>query len=284
MPNYTQNSLVIRGDPKVLKYFYERNRVTEEDVEILGSDEYIVTELSFEKYVSNITKNPIIEYVKNNYTPKKNDKIEDNDTLMNSLFSTIVHSNLELIFWGTKSNAIEPTVYLEDIENGSIKYTFDTAWTPPNKWLIYISKIFKNLEFVNTYSLEDEGYDIQYEYLYKNGVESEIRQYKLSDIEIEEYGIKKLLKEIFLILESETYTFEEIEENIKYDFKTFSIKFIEKNDINELFTHLYEHNDKLSDFIESNFDSYIKYNELLNHCFIDIMKLENIVSYSQLFE
>jgi hypothetical protein len=286
MPNYTQNSLVIRGDPKILKYFYERNRITEEDVEILGSDTYSKTELSFEKSISRVNQDIIIEYIQQNFIPKNMDKVQDHE-IMKTLLPSLLTSHIRIMYWGTKSDAIEPTVYLEDIEKDTIKYTFDTAWTPPNIWLICVSKIFKNLEFVNTYSLEEEGHDIQYEFLYKNGVESEIRKYKLSDIEIEEYGIKKLLQEIFLILENETYTFEENEKNeehIKYDFKTFSTKFIEKNDINELFTYLYEHNNQLSDFFESNFDSYIKYNELLNHSFIDIMKLENIVSYSKLFE
>ncbi len=290
MPNYTDNSLVIRGNPKILKYFYERNRVTEEDVEILGSDEYFETDLSFEKSVSRITEDSVTDYIKKYYIPKNLDKIEEvekQNDFMSTIFESIVNRQIRLIYWGTKSDAIEPTAYLEDIENHTIKYTFDTAWTPPNMWLIYVSKIYKNLEFVNTYSLEEEYHDMKYEYSYKNGVESEIRKYRLSDIEIEEYGIKKLLQEIFVILEKNTYNFEESEENKdkeKYNFKTFCTKFIEKNDINELFSYLYENNNELSDFFESNFDSYIKYNELLNNCFIDIMKLENIVSYSQLFE
>ncbi len=271
MPNYTQNSLVIQGNPKVLKYFYERNRVTKEDVEILNNDEYCETELSFEKYVPRITEDEITNYVKKYYVPK-NQEVEKQNDFMSTIFESIVNSKLRLIYWGTKWDAIKPTAYLENIENNSIKYTFDTAWCPPNMWLFYISKIFKNLEFVNTYSLEEEGFDIQYEYMYKNGVETEIRKYRLSDIEIEEYGIKKLLDNIFTIIENSTYTFED-EENIKYDFKTFCTKFIEKNDINELFAYFYEHNNLLSDFFESNFDYYMEDNELLNNLFVTSLKI-----------
>ena len=89
MPNYTQNSLVIQGNPKVLKYFYERNRVTKEDVEILNNDEYCETELSFEKYVPRITEDEITNYVKKNYVPKNLNDDEKQNDFMNTIFDSI---------------------------------------------------------------------------------------------------------------------------------------------------------------------------------------------------
>ena len=180
MPNYARNSLVIRGDPKVLKYFYERNRVTQEEVDLLQTDDNIECDLSFEKCVSRVSEEIMAKYIQNNFIPKNMDKIEDKFAA-EKILPSLLMGHIRTLYWGTRSEAIEPTAYLEDIENNTITYTFDTVWTPPNKWLISVSKIFKSLEFVNTYSLEEEGHDIQYEHLYKNGDESRIRKYNLSE-------------------------------------------------------------------------------------------------------
>ena len=50
--------------------------------------------------------------------------------------------------WGTKWNAGDPVVNLSNIENGEIDYIFDTAWCYPHEWLLLVSKLYFNLDFI----------------------------------------------------------------------------------------------------------------------------------------
>ncbi len=52
--------------------------------------------------------------------------------------------------WGTKWNAWYADVD-RDPETGPITYSFQTAWTPPDKWLAAASGAFPSLEFVHEY-------------------------------------------------------------------------------------------------------------------------------------
>jgi hypothetical protein len=46
MPNYTQNILKVKGEKELIRYFYETNRVSKEESELLEKQE---VDLSIEK-------------------------------------------------------------------------------------------------------------------------------------------------------------------------------------------------------------------------------------------
>jgi hypothetical protein len=184
MPNYVQNTIIVSGDPKVLQYFYERNRVTKEDVEMLGLHEGDEVDLSFEKCIPRVQEEIFIDFVNDNFLPKNIQKIED-IRVLHEIFPSMVMNHIHNLFWSTKSDTIEPTCYLDTIENGTITYTFDTAWSFPKNWLISISKIFKNLDFQITYSKEDDGYDLHYVYHYKDGIQTKVKEHHRENEDLE---------------------------------------------------------------------------------------------------
>ena len=64
MPNYTRNNLKIYGPAPLLRYFYEKNRVTEEDVEFMEEVYGPYTcDLSFEKSVPRHNYEITVDYV-----------------------------------------------------------------------------------------------------------------------------------------------------------------------------------------------------------------------------
>ena len=151
MPNYIYNSLVINGSQHILKHFYEKNRVTQEDVDILGRH---LTELSFENMISRST----CEYIEKKYNLE----------------------NLHIDYWGTKWDAKDVRYTKRNDEE--IIYSFDTAWAPPLQWLSLVSKIYSQLNFKISCVEEGMQGDGVHTWEFKNG---EQVSYKLDEITYE---------------------------------------------------------------------------------------------------
>lgn len=180
MPNITENKLIVRGDKELLQYFYDKNRVTEEDIKFCRDFYYQVTELSFTKFVPRISNEILHQLVEKKCRKEKID-----------LYA------LTCEFWGTKWNAFEVKVFKEKMEEGELSYTFETAWNYPYNWLLSISEIFPQLEFEIITSNEDDGYDAVYHFLYKNKQKTEIKRYTHLDLWMEEKGGKeKILNDL----------------------------------------------------------------------------------------
>jgi len=56
-------------------------------------------------------------------------------------------------FWGTKWNAY--SVEKPEAIEGGVRFRFDTAWSPPQQWLIITAKLFPSLELKDSWI--DEG-------------------------------------------------------------------------------------------------------------------------------
>jgi hypothetical protein len=172
MPNYTKNTLIVKGPKDALTYFYERNRVTENDVKYIGG---VVSDLSFGKCVTRENDTVIIEHIKQNYNSKHNNTGWDGWDLTCSI-------------WGTKWEAIDPSVDLSEIDLGKITYKFDTAWSYPHNWIITISKIFYTLEFDIIFTNEDDEYDMTYVHHFKQGKYNEVESYSRLKKTVETHG------------------------------------------------------------------------------------------------
>ncbi len=180
MPNYTRNELIIYGSSEQLKYFYERNRVSEEDAKYMKHS--IVSELSFEKCVPRAITKVIESYIEEKYTGK---------TQKDPLAEHFQKWDLLCTIWGTKWDACESMVDLDEMNNENnphIKYLFNTAWNYPYNWLITISQIFPTLKFRIKHSNEDDGYDNTYIDEFKDGIETKIEKYSAVNRCIEENG------------------------------------------------------------------------------------------------
>ncbi len=180
MRPYTKNTLIVKGSKESLSYFYNRNRMSEEDVEHVGGR---VTELSFEKYVTRKIDTIIMKHILENYNPTH--ALSGWDTW-----------HLSCSFWGTHCNAIEPIVDLSSIYDGKITYYFETEGTYPHNWLVTISKIFDKLEFEIIYMNEDDDYNMCYKSSFKEGNCETIESYSNLERTIEKHGLENLVNMI----------------------------------------------------------------------------------------
>ncbi len=174
MPDYTHNELIVYGVSNELKYFYERNRISEEDAKYM--ENVSVCGLSFEKMCPcSITK------VMNNYIKEKYDAKSASDD----------YDRMCTIIWGTKWDACNVMVDLYQINDKNkphITYLFHTAWHFPENWLITISLIFPHLTFTIKHSNEYDGYDQTTIDQFKNGIKTNIETYSAVLRCIEENG------------------------------------------------------------------------------------------------
>ncbi len=220
MPNYTKNTLVVKGDTRRLHHFYKYNRIDEEDSYALECD---VCDLSFRKSVPREIDNMIWEYIHENYIskrelldsqPKIREKLRHitDEEEMKRVVKIILSSkdqnynNYDLIchLWGTKWDACDSKANLSEIdENGILTYHFDTAWCYPRQWLLSVSKIFPKLTFDIIYTNEDDEYDMVYEKHFENGKETDVTSYSSVKLSIEKAGgVEKLVNDIITIFEN----------------------------------------------------------------------------------
>ena len=185
MPNYTKNTLIVKGSKEALTYFYNRNRVTEEDVQNVDG---CVTDLSFEKCVTRENDTVIIKHIQQHYISKNTNTGWDG-------------WDLTCYIWGTKWNAIEPIVDLSNIANGEISYRFETAWSYPHNWLLTVSKIFVKLEFEIISLDEYDNYDMCHKHHFKEGKFEEVESYSRLERSISKYGMENLVNMIIAYCE-----------------------------------------------------------------------------------
>ncbi len=157
MPNYTKNTLIVKGSKDALIYFYNRNRISEEDAQNLNKS---VCDLSFEKCVTRENDTIIMTYIKENYISKHPKPGYD-------------CWDLTCTIWGTKWEAIDTVVDLSTIEDGKITYYFDTAWCYPYNWLKIVSAMYHTLEFRIKHINECENFNTEHHHKYKKGIEIE---------------------------------------------------------------------------------------------------------------
>jgi hypothetical protein len=271
MPNYTKNTLIVKGLKEALLYFYNRNRVTEEDVENVGG---CVTDLSFEKCVTRENDSVIIQHIQEHYISKNKNTGWDG-------------WDLTCAIWGTKWDAIEPIIDLSNIENGEISYRFDTAWSYPYGWLMTVSKIFRKLEFENISLDEYDNYDMCHKHHFKEGKFEEVESYSRLERSISKYGMDNLVNMMISYCEEKKSKianylnrFETIGKELKYvDWKEFCKLYMETENKEDdryetdLFYYVLNGSEDLENFIEEN-DLYRQLFESkeLSQCFFKKVK------------
>ncbi len=236
MPNYTKNHLILYGKKGVLKYFYERNRVSEEDSKYLNNKDEEEEEerpLSFNKCIPRKVQNIFEKYISENYV--------FNNSLQLSKES--ISWDLMSYIWGTKWDAIDSTVDIsffeenDEEEEGSINYTFTTAGCYPYNWLLTISKLFPNILFEITYSNEDDAYINTYIKEYKNGIITSEKSYNALEKSMNNYTISEVVDLIITYFIDENryipYYDEKSKKKSNMDWLTYCKLYIKTNSNNE---------------------------------------------------
>ena len=229
MPNYTKNELKVYGPSDLLKYFYEKNRVTEEDVKFMP-DVYgpYVYDLSFEKSVPRHNYQITTGYIQKIICKAINAGMSEGSQSTSGLRSPPLAAqppppppreikydgwDYYVYLWGTKSEAIDPTAYLEYIDGkedhlgiktqGYITYTFDTAWSYPETWLKAVANLYPKLKFEHMCMNEDDGYEMEHTIIYEDGkLVSEKSSNRAQELIEERGGAEKVMKDLIELMES----------------------------------------------------------------------------------
>lgn len=259
MPNFTKNKLTIKGHKDLLKYFYEQNRVTEEDEKYMSNIHGKKKDLSFSKSVSLESAECMLKFVDSN---------------------KMKHFDIAVELWGTKWNAGYPVVDLSNIENGEIKYKFETAWCHPHEWLLKVSELYFNLDFYINFTNEDDNYDITYDGKYKNGKYEELNQYS-SQLKIinENGGVEKIVNDIINYFQNnpkEVYA--PNEHSSRKDYLNTILYMIEKEKNKNIIYQLCSSNDNFDSFVNNYLKEHndydILYHNSIQNCLIE--KIKNI--------
>ena len=139
MPNWCQNTLIINGNRYQINKFFEENKDEEND-------------LTFNKSV------PIPENL-DEMTDEEFKKICGKQFL--EYYDIISRTNLyKENKWGTKWDACDVVLKKKETK---LEYKFQTAWSPPNNWLIEISEKYNKLDFelISEESENDAWYSIK---------------------------------------------------------------------------------------------------------------------------
>jgi hypothetical protein len=175
-PNHCEEDIYINGDAESLKAFKEFAKgVDSEGKMLLDMDKFIpypqkftdMDELAetYNKTVNEIRVRLVKEGVDIEKSPefkKAWDNYRNNKDGYNSGGYQWCIDN-----WGTKWNFYETELLEEDYEYGTLKYTTQTAWSPPFPIIVAMSKKFPDLEFDMRYF--EQGAQFNGQYVVKNG-------------------------------------------------------------------------------------------------------------------
>lgn len=262
----------------MLRYFYEQNRVSEEDEKYMSNIHGKKKDLSFSKSISLESAECMFKFIDSN---------------------KIKHFDSAVQLWGTKWNAGDSVVDLSNIENGEIKYRFETAWCRsdqsdnsffsekkliyhPHEWLLQVSKLYFNLDFYINFSNEDDNYDITYDVKYKNGKYEELNEYS-SHMQIinENGGIDKIVNDIIEYFNNNpNEVYASNEHSSRKDYLKTILYMIEKEKDKNIISYLSGSNENFNNFLNNymlakRLNYYgVLYHDSIQKCLIE--KIKNI--------
>lgn len=175
MPNHVENDLVVHGDPETLKAFADFAKGPGGTV-VANPPDTPETLLSAHKFI------PLPEhFLADRYTCEKcsfqasrgrSDKTGQRCPNCDSYLKDWYNSggyDWCIEHWGTKWGFYEIELECADFEEGEIRYTFQTAWSPPIPVIQAMSKRFPSLSFALDYF--EGGMGFMGSFMYENGQE-----------------------------------------------------------------------------------------------------------------
>ena len=142
MPNWNENELTITGDREQLQNFIKKAKGVNHE----GKD----TNLLLNNFV------PLPEELKNTRSPSRNPKSARSQRLI-KIYGCDNWWDWNIKNWGTKWD-IDPDGLMFSLLKKKAIYDFDTAWSPPVKWLKKVSILFPKLTFKLKYEEPGIGF------------------------------------------------------------------------------------------------------------------------------
>jgi len=250
--------LKVIGNEKLLKKFYNDNKITKDDVEINPTLYKKECKLSFEKTISST----MISSLYKDYVQNKNNKFQ----------ITNVKNSDELykFLYGSSSNAYNIDV---EVKNDYILYIFNTKKSAPLIWInsivekyitlkfeINISDeqnqhIINKLIFENGKLIENKTINALEEFYQKHNNKEEVFNQIVTYMKSKKIDYKKYINRIY-----EAHC-KECENDIEQiDYEGILEEFIEKVKIEKFINKLFEENDTLFYFYSKEFILFIKNN------------------------
>ena len=143
MPNWCGNTLTAKGKRSKLLEF---KRAVDGGVE---------QKIDFEKTLPT----PAELNIESGFFGKDTEKQKKMDKLYKANIEKYGHKDWydwHIARWSTKWNASSPAIIL--FNKNTLKYDFDTAWSPPENWLIETSKLFPDINFTLEYEEGGMGF------------------------------------------------------------------------------------------------------------------------------
>jgi hypothetical protein len=180
MPNWCVNRLTIKGNKNELEKFKLFAKSSEPRKTALDFNKFVPYPQTFKE------KDIVAEKAQAIYDIILNDKTTSPELRSETWKKYIADSNVKdgynsggyewcIENWGTKWNASEPA--LTEFKQ-SLRYDFQTAWSPPEPVIAEASKIFKNLEFTLRFWERGAAYQGFVNYKAGNKFESEEKEYR----------------------------------------------------------------------------------------------------------
>ncbi len=146
MPNHITNILFVSGDTGDVNRFsaavYRMEKMTEKTWNHEVGDEVPVFDFGgtvpFPKELEGTTSGSP------NAIPEKEKK--KHDELMRK-YGAVNWYDWSIQHWGTKWNAYDVEPVEQDPNGATLKFRFNTAWSPPVAWLVETAKLYPSLKF-----------------------------------------------------------------------------------------------------------------------------------------
>ncbi|NIM99447.1 MAG: hypothetical protein GTO24_15665 [candidate division Zixibacteria bacterium] len=137
MPNWCFNDLYVSGDSEALDRFKDFAKDKDDPENVLHTDNFIPYPEHFKKMDEEAER----ERKKGNHDVK--------DGFNNGGYDWCCEN------WGTKWGICDPRI--ENADDWIIRYSFDTAWSPPKPLIVKMSEMFPKLIFELKYEEPNDG-------------------------------------------------------------------------------------------------------------------------------
>lgn len=189
MPNLCQNELFVKGNKKDIKEFKEEAKGTgeDEDTDLSMSNFLPVPEIltrmsapTFPVESKNLEKEMIKDIENGSDTIPITKKISE---ALEKKYGADNWYNWQVENWGTKWDI---DAHLSTVSNEELVYDFMSAWSPPNNFLVGVSKFYPKLRFYLEY--HEGGMGFRGEFEAKNGKTTKDRSWDMTTEELCELG------------------------------------------------------------------------------------------------
>ena len=137
MPNWCSNTLTVEGEPEEIKRFSDHAKGYGWQPSNEGNDGFL----------------SLLDW--NKFVPMPQEVIDNGYNGEGKLKGVLKGYDWETKNWGTKWGACDITLWEHE---GTLEYSYETAWSPGDEWFIAMGEMFPKLEFSLDFFEYGQGY------------------------------------------------------------------------------------------------------------------------------